>query len=307
LETGKLPFFLRTPRPCLLIYRSVKITDAVHEKGSFIYAQLWAIGPTANPELIDAESPGQNVVPVGPSPVKLAGASVVPRPLTTPEIKEYVQWFKRAAEVAVNQAGFDGVMVHGANGYLIDQFLQDVSNKRTDEYGGSVENRAKFALEILEAVTASIGEDRTSIRVGPWGTMYGMKMDDPIPTFSYLARKIKELYPNFAFFDAVEVERPRDGKESNDFLREIWAPKVFMSNSGYDRKKGMELADRTGGLVGYGKSFLANPDLPYKLKEDLPLNEANRESFYSVEDPKGYIDWPFAEKKDSKTENGLLN
>lgn len=83
-------------------------------------------------------------------------------------------------------------------------------------------------------------------------------MDDPKPTFAYLAQKIKELYPNFAFFDAVEVERPRDGKESNDFLREIWAPKVFMSNSGYDRKKGMELADRTGGLVGYGKDFLAN-------------------------------------------------
>ena len=173
METGELPFFQQTLRPRLLNYRSVKITDAVHGKGSFIYAQLWAIGPTANPELIDAESPGQNVVPVGPSPVKLAGASVVPRPLTIPEIKEYVQWFKRAAEAAVNQAGFDGVMVHGANGYLIDQFLQDVSNKRTDEYGGSIENRTRFALEILEAVTASIGEDRTSIRVGPWGTMYG--------------------------------------------------------------------------------------------------------------------------------------
>lgn len=96
-------------------------------------------------------------------------------------------------------------------------------------------------------------------------------MDDPIPTFSYLARKIKELYPNFAFFDAVEVERPRDGKESNEFLREIWAPKVFMSNSGYDRKKGMELADRTGGLVGYGKSFLANVSLALSIVPCLVL------------------------------------
>ena len=93
-------------------------------------------------------------------------------------------------------------------------------------------------------------------------------MEDPIPTFSYLVRKIKELYPNFAFFDAVEVERPRDGKESNDFLRDIWAPKVFMSNSGYDRQKGMEFADKTGGLVGYGKSFLANVSfffLPHRV------------------------------------------
>jgi len=196
----------------------------------------------------------------------------------------------------VNQAGFDGVMLHGSNGYLVDQFLQDVSNKRTDEYGGSVENRARFALEILKAITNSIGEDRTAIRVGPWGTMYGMRMDDPKPTFAYLALKIKELYPKFAFFDAVEVERPRDGTESNQFLREIWAPKVFMSNSGYNRQKGMELADRTGGLVGYGKYFLANPDLPYRLKENIPLNEADRESFYAPEDPKGYIDWPFAER-----------
>jgi NADPH2 dehydrogenase len=169
-------FPLTNFRPRWLIYRSVKITDAVHKKGSFIYVQLWAIGPTANPEVLAAESPDQNVVPVGPSAVKLAGASVVPRPLAIPEIKEYVQWFKRAAEAAVNQAGFDGVMIHGANGYLIDQFLQDVSNKRTDEYGGSVENRARFALEIVEAVTKAIGEDRTSIRVAPWATMYG-KLD----------------------------------------------------------------------------------------------------------------------------------
>jgi len=127
--------------------------------------------------------------------------------------------------------------------------------------------------------------------------MYGMRMDDPKPTFGYLAQKIKELYPNFAFLDAVEVERPRDGKESNDFLREIWAPKVFMSNSGYNRQKGMDLADRTGGLVAYGKYFLANPDLPYRLRKNLPLNEADPRSFYAVEDPKGYIDWPFAETK----------
>ena len=158
---------------CLLKYGSAQITDSVHKKGSFIYAQLWAIGPTADPGTLEADNPGQNVVPVGPSTTQLRGASVAPRPLTIPEIKEYVKWFQRAAEAAVNQAGFDGVMVHGANGYLIDQFLQDVSNKRTDEYGGSVENRARFALEILEAITKSIGEDRTSIRVSPWSTMYG--------------------------------------------------------------------------------------------------------------------------------------
>jgi len=156
-----------------LTYGPVQVTDSVHKKGSFIYAQLWAIGPTAEPGVLEAENPGQSVVPVGPSAIQRRGASVVPRPLTIPEIKEYVRRFQRAAEVAVNQAGFDGVMLHSANGYLVDQFLQDVSNQRTDEYGGSVENRARFALEILEAITKSIGGDRTAIRVGPWGTMYG--------------------------------------------------------------------------------------------------------------------------------------
>ena len=257
----------------------MQITDSVHKKGSFIYAQLWAIGPSATPEVLEADNPGQNVVPVAPSPVKVRGASVVPRELTVPEIKEYVRWFQKAAEVAVNQAGFDGVMVHGSNGYLIDQFTQDVSNKRTDEYGGPVENRTRFALEILEAITNSIGQDRTALRLSPWGTMYGkgnvifkfapwctgrltypigMRMDDPKPTFAYLAQRIKDLYPNFAFLDVIEVERQRDGKESNEFLRDVWSPKVFISNSGYDRQKGMELADRTGGLVSYGRHFLAN-------------------------------------------------
>lgn len=154
---------------------STQITDSVHKKGSFVYAQLWAIGPSASPEALEADNPGQNVVPVAPSTVQVRGASVVPRQLTIPEIKDYVKWFQRAAEVAVNQAGFDGVMIHGSNGYLIDQFLQDVSNRRTDEYGGSIENRTRFPLEILEAVTKSIGEDRTAIRLSPWGTMYGEK------------------------------------------------------------------------------------------------------------------------------------
>ena len=158
----------------------MQITDSVHKKGSYIYVQLWAIGPSAEPDVLEAENPGQNVVPVAPSTVQVRGAKVAPRALTVPEIKEYVKWFQRAAEVAVNQAGFDGVLVHGSNGYLIDQFTQDVTNKRTDEYGGSVENRTRFVLEILEAITKSIGEDRTAIRVSPWGTMYGTQKNSTL-------------------------------------------------------------------------------------------------------------------------------
>jgi len=196
-------YFLRwTFEPFLLIRGLTQITDSVHKKGSFIYAQLWAIGPSAEPDALKTDNPGQNVVPVAPSPIQTRGASVVPRELTIPEIKDYVKWFQRAAEVAVDQAGFDGVMVHGSNGYLIDQFLQDVSNKRTDQYGGSVENRTRFALEILEAITKSIGEDRTAIRVGPWGTMYG---------------KHKSTFNSSSVYRKVDIiDRNEDGRSQTD-------------------------------------------------------------------------------------------
>ena len=212
----------------------MQITDSVHKKGSSIYVQLWAIGPSATPEVLEADNPGQNVVPVGPSPIKLAGASVVPRPLTIPEIKEYVKWFQRAAEVAVNQAGFDGVMVHGSNGYLIDQFLQDVSNQRTDEYGGSVENRARFALEILEAITRSIGEDRTAIRLSPWGTMYGKRLR-LLGTSSLGGFKSSCLDRNEDGRSQTDVRIPRS--EDKGALPQLRFPRCFRSRASTRRRR----------------------------------------------------------------------
>ena len=145
--------------------------------------------------------------------------------MTVEEIKTYVQWYAAAADKAVHQAGFDGVELHFANGYLPDQFLQDVSNQRTDEYGGSIENRARLPLEIIEAVSNVVGEDRVGFRISPWNPWQGMGMEDPKPTFSYFVSQAKERFPNLAYLHAAEPrvagteDRDSDGVELNDFLR----------------------------------------------------------------------------------------
>jgi NADPH2 dehydrogenase len=146
----------------------LQIADSVHAKGSFIYMQLWALGRADHLKSLKAE----DLELVGPSDIPIKGKPV-PRPLTVDEIKEYVELYRTAAEYAVKQAGFDGVEIHNANGYLLDQFLQDVSNNRTDEYGGSIENRCRFSLEILDAVASAIGPERTAIRISPWSQFQG--------------------------------------------------------------------------------------------------------------------------------------
>ena len=154
---------------------TAKVTDAVHANGSYIFLQLWALGRTADPNVLKRE--GLDFV--APSPIALGGSGppasdtvTAPRELTVVEIKEYVQLYVKAASNAM-KAGFDGVEVHGANGYLVDQFLQTVSNERTDEYGGSVENRIRFALEVIDAVVETVGAERTGFRCSPWSQFQG--------------------------------------------------------------------------------------------------------------------------------------
>src|ERR1700683_2704122 len=159
-------------RTCLELHSLLQIVDAIRAKGSFIYLQLWALGRTADPEEIKKENPANDFI--APSAIPLTGKTAVPRPMTVAEIKEFVQLHATAASNAVHKAGFDGVEIHGANGYLVDQFLQDVSNNRTDEYGGSVENRARFALETVDAVVKAVGEKKTAIRFSPWSTFQGL-------------------------------------------------------------------------------------------------------------------------------------
>jgi NADPH2 dehydrogenase len=148
-----------------------KVTDAVHANGSYIFAQLWSLGRTARPEQLHEEDPSFDYV--APSPIALSSRpNDIPRELTLPEIKEYVEMFAQAARNAI-EAGFDGVEIHNANGYLLDQFVKEVSNQRTDEYGGSIEKRSRLTLEVLNAIVGVIGEERTGIRFSPWGVVQG--------------------------------------------------------------------------------------------------------------------------------------
>ncbi len=150
-----------------------KVTDAVHTRGSFIFLQLWALGRVADPTVLKQEG-GFDVVGASPVPLASEKESVIPRELTIAEIKEYVQLYAKAARNAI-EAGFDGVEIHGANGYLLDQFLSSTSNERTDEYGGSIQNRIRFPLEVVDAVVKAVGAERTGIRISPWSNFQGKK------------------------------------------------------------------------------------------------------------------------------------
>ncbi|KAG7445340.1 NADH:flavin oxidoreductase/NADH oxidase [Guyanagaster necrorhizus] len=278
-----------------------EVTDAVHAKGSFIFCQLWALGRAADCSALKEEEPSLDLV--GPSPTKITNSSSTPRALTIDEIHEYHRLYACAASDAVNKAGFDGVEIHGANGYLVDQFLQDLSNQRTDEYGGSIENRARFGLEVIDAVVKAVGAERTAIRVSPWSTFLGMRMEDPVPTFSYYVSQIKQRHPDLAYIHLVEPRvsgittrslEEMDACESNDFIRHIWAPRPLISAGAYTRESAMETADIKGDIIAFGRYFISNPDITIRLKKNLPLTPYNRSTFYLTgEVATGYIDYPF--------------
>ena len=247
----------------------LQVVDAVHANGSYIFLQLWAFGRATEVELLKAEDP--NFEFVGASAIPISPSDPSPRPLTINEIKTYSQWYAAAADKAVNQAGFDGVELHFANGYLPDQFLQDVSNQRTDEYGGSIENRARFPLEIIEAVSKAVGEDRVGFRISPWNSWQGMGMDDPKPTFAYFVSQAKERFPDLAYLHAVEPrvsgidDRESSDGDSNEFLREIWGGKAFISAGGYTPETAVETVKAKGGLIAFGRHYIANVSYSYLL------------------------------------------
>ncbi|GBE84625.1 Probable inactive dehydrogenase [Sparassis crispa] len=276
-----------------------KITDAVHARGSYIYIQLWALGRATDLQVLEKEDPSFPYVSA--SDIQLTGKPKAPRPLTEEEIKEYIQMYATAASNAVHGAGFDGIEIHGANGYLPDQFLQDVSNKRTDKYGGSIENRARFLLELLGAISAKIGAQKTAIRLSPWGEFQDMRMEDPVPTFKYVVSKIAEMLPDFAYIHFTEprvsgnLDRSVKDGETNDYFRKVWAPRPIISAGGYTRETALAAADETGDLIAFGRAYISNPDLPLRLRMNLPVAKYDRDTFYTPENPKGYIDYPFAD------------
>ncbi|KAI0818994.1 NADH:flavin oxidoreductase/NADH oxidase [Irpex lacteus] len=283
-----------------------QVVDAVHERGSFIYVQLAAIGRAALLDVLEKDG-GHPLV--SSSDVLLTGAPAPPRPLTVEEIKQYVEDFATAAYNAVHGAGFDGVEIHGANGYLIDQFIQDNANKRTDEYGGSIGNRARFVLEIADAVVAKVGAEKTALRVSPWSRFQDMRMDDPIPTFSYIVQQLADKYPDFGFIHVVEprVDAYTDREpgedevsSSNDFIRKIWSPRPLISAGGYNRELSLEVAETKGDLIAWGRYYTSNPDLPLRLKKNLPLAKYDRNTFYNATEALGYNDHPYAPENEAE-------
>ncbi|KAJ7159250.1 hypothetical protein C8R43DRAFT_882010 [Mycena crocata] len=275
-----------------------EVTDAVHAKGSFIYCQLFAMGRAATaPVLADLNV---DFDLISASAIPLPGETITPRALTVPEIQEYVQLFVTAAENAVNKAGFDGVEIHGANGYLLDAFLQDTANQRTDAYGGSPENRARLLLEVVSATAKSIGESKVGVRLSPWSPFQGMLMDDPIPTFSYLVESLR-AFPRLAYLSLIEPRTAggttldittENASHSNDFIRKIWGDRTLLSAGGYTRESAMKRAE-TGEIIVFGRAFLANPDLPVRLEKNIPLTRPDRRTYY-VSTPEGYTSYPFA-------------
>ncbi|GAB7346121.1 hypothetical protein MBLNU457_4871t1 [Dothideomycetes sp. NU457] len=276
-----------------------KVTDAVHAKGGIIYLQLWALGRTANADYLKS----QNLDLVAPSALAMNDKAPTPRALTEDEIQSFIADYATAAKNAVHGAGFDGVEIHAANGYLIDQFTQDVSNKRTDKWGGSIENRSRFALEVSRAVADAVGADRTGIRLSPWSSFQGMKMADPIPQFSHLIRGLAEL--KLAYLHVVESRiagnADIEATEKVDFAVEIWGKtSPVLIAGGFKAESARKLVDEEYkdadvGVV-FGRYFISNPDLVFRVKEGIEFAKYDRDTFYNAKSEKGYTDYPFSEK-----------
>lgn len=226
--------------------------------------------------------------------------SHTPRALSETEIHEWIADYAQAARNAI-AAGFDGVEIHGANGYLIDQFIQDTCNKREDAWGGSVEKRGRFAVEVARAVVEAVGADRTGIRLSPWGTFQGMKMEDPKPQFGYLATQLAGL--GLAYTHLVEStiagnDDVETAEKLDFFLQAYGKASPVIVASGYEAESAVQAADvKYAGydaIVGIGRPFISNPDLPFRVQRGIPFAPYDAATFYNAKDPKGYTDYPFS-------------
>src|SRR5271165_3462255 len=267
-----------------------KVVEVVHAKGGFIFLQLWHVGRISHSSLHPKEG-----LPVAPSAIAPAGTTFsadfqrvpfeTPRALELAELPGVVAEYRKAAENA-KAAGFDGVEIHGANGYLLDQFLQDSTNKRTDAYGGPIENRARLLLEVTDAVVSVWGAGRVGVHLAPRADAHDMGDSDLPATFGYVARELGKR--KIAFLCAREsATAPRLGPT----LKKEFGG-VFVANEGFD-KAGAEAVIGAGeaDAVAFGKLFIANPDLPQRFALGAPLNRWNSDTFYS-EGPAGYTDYP---------------
>jgi len=277
-----------------------KVTSAVHEKGGRIFLQLWHVGRISRPEL---QPDGQK--PVAPSAIGPEGAQTYideksglvdilePRALRSDEIPGVIDQFRHGAEKA-KRAGFDGVEIHGANGYLIDQFIRSKTNLRGDMYGGSIENRIRFPLMVVDAVMGVWGGQRTGIRLSPTGTFNDIRDDDPVATFGALARRLNDR--GIAYVEVVE-----DSFQGNEVAGRpesvISAIRsgfkgAYIANGNYTADEARKrIQDGLCDLVSFGRPFISNPDLPERFRQGAPLNEYDSNTFYGG-DEHGYTDYP---------------
>jgi len=272
-----------------------KITEAVHAKGGHIFLQLWHVGRISHPDFHNGELPvapsaimpkGDAVTPNGMQPF------VTPRALETDEIKGIVEDYRQAAINAM-AAGFDGVEIHSANGYLLDEFLRDGTNKRTDRYGGTFENRARFLLEVTEAVVTVWGADRVGIRLSPSGTFNDMTDSDPETFFVYLLGQLNRFGLAYLHIvDALESDIRHGANVINlEVLRKAYNGTLIVCG-GYDRARaGEAIAEGKADAVAFGQLYIANPDLVERFNLNAPLNEPDAVTFYGGNE-KGYTDYP---------------
>ena len=275
------------------------IADAVHAAGGRIYCQIWHCGRVAHPDMRGGEPP------VGPSPIAATGDFFlpsgrvdlpVPRELHINEIPGIVADFAQAARNA-RKAGFDGVELHGANGYLQDQFLQDGSNQRSDAYGGSIENRARLMLETTKAMIEAWSADRVGVRLSPSSYLYGVDDSNKLETFGFVVRALDALRIGYLCLLEPNAKDAERGVQINN-VAETFRPMTsvpIIVNTGFDKAKAnVVLASGNADLVAFGVSYIANPDLVERFRADAPLNKPDPATFYGV-GPKGYTDYPALE------------
>jgi N-ethylmaleimide reductase len=273
-----------------------EVTDAVHAKGGLIFMQLWHVGRISHPDFLNG------ALPVAPSAIAPRGVQTytaqglkdipAPRALETGEIAGIVEEFRRGAQNA-KDAGFDGVEVHGANGYLLDQFLEDGSNQRTDDYGGAVENRARLLFEVLDAVCQVWGSGRVGVRLSPGGTFNDMCDCNPQQTFGYVVKRLSTL--GLAYLHLIEPAEAQGEHPvpelSARFFRPLYSGTLIVAGGYNLERANAVLQAGLADLVAFGQLFIANPDLPERFRRHAPLNLPDKHTFYGG-DAHGYIDYP---------------
>lgn len=280
-----------------------EVVDAVHAKGGLIFLQLWHVGRVSHSSL----QPG-GVLPVAPSAVPIGGGLTAmtahgkaepyetPRALETGEVSDVVESFRQGA-INARKAGFDGIEIHGANGYLVEQFLQSHTNLRTDQYGGSIENRTRFLMEIMQAVIDVWGADRVGVRLSPYGIANGSGEADPMPLYTHAIKSLDQL--GLAYLHFIEPRSSGAGRaEVNHqnvpsamvLFRPIWSGVLVTAGGFTGETAEAAIAAGHADAIAFGRIFISNPDLPRRLKHGYPLTPYNRATFYGGEEA-GYTDY----------------